>query len=55
MAKKPPTYFVYIHNFFHPAGGNRLKEFRELNQFLSDHYDIAAEEDGQYTIYRHRK
>ncbi len=55
MAKNPPAYFVYIHNFFHPAGGNRLKEFHELYQFLQDNYDIGEEEDGQYTIYRYKK
>lgn len=54
MIKNPPEFFVYIHNFFHPAGGNRLKEFHELNSFLEKNYGKAAEEDGEYTIYRHK-
>lgn len=54
MTKKPPKFFVYIHNFFHPAGGNRLKEFHELNNFLEKNYDKAEEVDGEYTIYRHK-
>ena len=55
LEKNPPEFFVYIHNFFHPAGGNRLKEFRELSQFLDKNYFVAQEEDGEYTIFRHIK
>lgn len=54
MTKHPPMFFVYIHNFFHPAGGNRLHEFHALSSFLAENYDKAEEEDGQYTIYRHK-
>lgn len=54
MKKDPPAFFVYIHNFFHPAGGNRLKEFRELNQFLEQNYNEAEVEDGEYTIYKRK-
>jgi hypothetical protein len=52
MKSKPPAFFVYIHNMFHPAGGNRLKEFKELNKFLQENYIEAELEDGEYTIYR---
>ncbi len=55
MTRNPPAFFVYIHNFFHPAGGNRLKEFRELFIFLETNYEVAEEVDGEYTIYRHKK
>lgn len=55
LQTKPPRFFVYIHNFFHPAGGNRLKEFQALYEFLQKNYEIAEEEDGEYTIYRHRE
>jgi hypothetical protein len=55
MQKNPPAFFVYIHNFFHPAGGNRLKEFRELYRFLQENYAVGEEEDGQYTIYKYKK
>lgn len=54
LAKNPPAFFVYIHNFFHPAGGNRLKEFRELFSFLETNYEVAEEVDGEYTIYRYK-
>jgi hypothetical protein len=54
MRANPPAFFVYIHNFFHPAGGNRLQEFRELNQFLEQHYDVAELVDGEYTIYKRK-
>ena len=52
MQVNPPAFFVYIHNFWHPAGGNRLKEFKELNQFLEKNYKEAEMEDGEYTIYK---
>ncbi|MEZ5435598.1 MAG: hypothetical protein R3E67_03070 [Pseudomonadales bacterium] len=54
MTRNPPAFFVYIHNFFHPAGGNRLKEFRELFSFLEINYEVAEEVDGEYTIYRYK-
>jgi hypothetical protein len=54
MKKDPPAFFVYIHNFFHPAGGNRLKEFKELNQFLQQNYEETEVEDGEYTIYKRK-
>ena len=49
---KKPAYIVYIHNIFHPAGGNRLKEFSELSNFIDKNYDVAILEEGDYTIYR---
>ncbi len=54
LTRNPPAYFLYIHNFFHPAGGNRLQEFKELNQFLQQHYNEAEMVDGEYTIYRRK-
>ena len=54
MRANPPAFFVYIHNFWHPAGGNRLKEFKELNQFLETNYEVAEMEDGEYTIYKRK-
>lgn len=55
LAKQPPAYIVYIHNFFHPAGGNRLQEFRELDAFIRQYYEEAETENGEYTIYRRKK
>ena len=54
MRANPPAFSVYIHNFFHPAGGNRLQEFKELNKFLEQYYEVAELEDNQYTIYRRK-
>ncbi len=54
MAANPPAYFVYIDNFWHPAGGNRLKEFKELNSFLEKNYEPAEVDEGEYTIYRRK-
>ena len=54
MGRNPPAFFIYIHNFWHPAGGNRLKEFKELNQFLEKNYEESQMEDGEYTIYKRR-
>ncbi|HSC75920.1 MAG TPA: hypothetical protein VLB90_06775, partial [Pseudomonadales bacterium] len=54
MAENPPAYFVYIDNFWHPAGGNRLKEFKELNSFLEKNYEIAEKEEGEYVIYKRK-
>lgn len=54
MRANPPAFFVYIHNFWHPAGGNRLHEFKELNQFLQENYEEAETEDGEYTIYKRK-
>ncbi len=54
LAQKPPAYIVYIHNFWHPAGGNRLKEFKALYAFIQAQYDEVELDDGQYTIYRRK-
>lgn len=54
LSHDPPKFFVYIHNFFHPAGGNRLKEFKELNDFIEKNYDVAEIEDGEYTIFQRK-
>lgn len=55
LAANPPAYIVYIHNFFHPAGGNRLQEFRELDAFIRRQYEVTETEDGEYTIYRRKQ
>ncbi len=54
LQSSPPAFFVYIHNFFHPAGGNRLQEFHELNEFIGKNYDEVETEDGEYTIYQRK-
>ncbi|HQQ61997.1 MAG TPA: hypothetical protein PLF22_00330 [Pseudomonadales bacterium] len=54
LAQKPPAYIVYIENFFHPAGGNRLAEFRQLNSFVQENYEKAEVDDGQYIIYKRK-
>lgn len=54
LQQKKPAYIVYIHNIFHPAGGNRLKEFSALSEFIDRHYDEAVLDEGEYTIYRRK-
>ncbi len=54
LTADPPAFIVYIHNFFHPAGGNRLQEFTELDSFIKQYYEVAVLEDGEYTIFRRR-
>lgn len=54
LREKPPAFIVYIHNYFHPAGGNRLQEFTELDQFIQEKYVVAVEEGGEYTIFRRK-
>ncbi len=54
LSHNPPRFFIYIHNFFHPAGGNRLKEFKELNEFIEKNYVVAEIEDGEYTIFQRK-
>jgi hypothetical protein len=55
LTKKSPAYIVYIENYFHPAGGNRLAEFRELNSFVKNNYEPAKIDDGQFIIYKRKK
>lgn len=52
LLRHPPAYIVYIHNMFHPGGGNRLKEFTGLYDFVNTHYSVAENLDGEYTIYQ---
>jgi len=54
LINKPPAYIVYIHNIFHPAGGNRLKEFTSLSEFVQKNYDVAELHEGEYTIYQRK-
>jgi hypothetical protein len=49
---KNPRFIVYVDQFLHPGGGNRLKEFRELSDIVEQYYDVAELHDGSYTIYR---
>jgi hypothetical protein len=52
LAAKPPTFIVYFDVFLHPAGGNRLREFRELFAFVESRYTPVDVRDGEYTIYQ---
>ena len=52
LSRKPPKFIVYIHNMFHPGGGNRLKEFTALYNFINNQYEIAENMNDEYTIYR---
>lgn len=54
LAARQPAYIVHIENFFHPAGGNRLKEFRELSAFIDSHYDVVHAEDSEFIIFRRK-
>lgn len=53
--RSPPTFFIYIQNFFHPAGGDRLKKFTELYEFLDKNYEKVQDVSWEYTIYRYKK
>jgi hypothetical protein len=54
LQRKNPKYIVYIEQFLHVGGGNRLKEFKPLFNFVSENYSIAQQREGAYIIY-HRK
>ncbi len=54
LAQKNPAYIVYFEQFLHPGGGNRLKEFKALHQWIQAHYDISAQREGAYIIFRRR-
>lgn len=52
LQTKPPAFVVYFERYLHPGGGNRLHEFRELDQFLSQHYVVDTRVEAGYTIFR---
>lgn len=54
LQQKNPAYIVYFEQFLHPGGGNRLKEFRALFEWINNHYEIADQRDAAYTIYRRK-
>lgn len=49
-----PAFIVYVDQFLHPGGGNRLNEFKALSTFIVEHYDTAIVEDGSFTIFRRK-
>ena len=54
LQANPPVFVVYFERFLHPGGGNRLNEFHELAQFLSEHYVVDTRVEAGYTIFRRR-
>lgn len=51
LQKKKPTYIVYFEHFFHPGGGNRLKDFKPLYLWVNQHYTICNQEKESYIIF----
>jgi len=54
LQQKNPVYIVYFEQFLHPGGGNRLKEFKPLYQWLTDNYEIAEQREAAYIIFRRK-
>lgn len=54
LTAKKPAFIVYVDQFLHPGGGNRLNEFKALSTFIAEHYDIATMQDGSFTIFRRK-
>ena len=55
ISVKKPRFIVYVEQFLHPGGGNRLKEFKALAAIIDQDYEAAEQREGSYTIYRHKK
>ncbi|HQQ63468.1 MAG TPA: hypothetical protein PLF22_07835 [Pseudomonadales bacterium] len=54
LQQKPAAYIVYIQNFLHPGGGNRLREYKALNEIIEKDYDIGLDGGDNFTVYRRR-
>lgn len=54
LEQHPPAMVVYVHQFLHPGGGNRLREFAALSRLLERDYVTLVEDEGRYTIFRRR-
>lgn len=54
LQQKPAAYIVYIQNFLHPGGGNRLREFKALNRIVETDYEIGLDGGDNFTVYRRR-
>jgi hypothetical protein len=54
LATKKPQFIVYVEQFLHPGGGNRLREFKSLAAMIDQDYAIAEQHDGDYIIYRRK-
>jgi hypothetical protein len=54
LTASPPGFIVFIEEFLHPGGGNRLREFKPLYALIEKDYEIAQQEEGSYTIYRRK-
>lgn len=37
---------VYFEQFLHPGGGNRLKEFKPLYEWINNHYEITEQREA---------
>lgn len=54
LQQKNPIFIVYFEQFLHPGGGNRLKEFKPLYEWITTHYEAAEQREAAYTIYRRK-
>ncbi len=54
ISAKKPRFIVYVEQFLHPGGGNRLKEFKPLMAIINQDYEIAEQREGGYIIFRRK-
>ncbi len=54
LQQKNPTYIVYFEQFLHPGGGNRLKEFKPLYQWITQNYAIVEQREAAYIIFQRK-
>ncbi len=54
LEAKKPQFIVYMEQFLHPGGGNRLWEFKALASMIEQDYEIAEQREGGYIIFRRK-
>ncbi len=54
LQQKNPTYIIYFEQFLHPGGGNRLKEFKPLYQWITQNYTVAEQREAAYIIFQRK-
>ncbi len=51
LQQAPPACIVFIQQFFHPGGGNRLREFKPLYAWMMENYALALDGGDKFTVY----
>lgn len=54
LQQKNPIFIVYFEQFLHPGGGNRLKEFKPLYEWINANYEAAEQREAAYIIFRRK-